>query len=66
MMKTTPKQANHFLNPYIFILKEGKQIQENYLDYSLLLLKIGQVTVLPSPHRAKNYRPLIQVQVNRL
>ena len=62
-MKNSTKQSDHFLHPYVFILKEGNQIKENFLDYSLLLLQIQQLTVFPSPHRAKNYRPLINVRI---
>lgn len=63
-MKKSSKQADHFLHPYLFILKEGKQIRENFLDYSLLLLQIGELAVFPSPHRPKNYRPFVNVHVH--
>jgi hypothetical protein len=44
--------AQNPLNPfYIFVLKEGQSIQEDFLDYSLLLLQVGQAVVLPSPNK---------------
>ncbi len=49
MKGQTPKQFDHLLHPYIFILKEGKEIQRNFLDYTLLLLQVGQPDVLSSP-----------------
>jgi len=62
-MKNPPSKSQpyHF-RPYVFMLKEGKEIHENYLDYSLWLLQVAQVTVIPSPNRPKNYRPLITMQ----
>lgn len=64
MKNLSSKASDHFLHPYVFLLKEGNQIKDNYLDYSLLMLQIGQLAILPSPHRAKNYRPIIHVQLD--
>lgn len=47
--QTPPKQYDHLLHPYIFMLQEGKKIQHDFLDYSLLMLEAGQPTILPSP-----------------
>jgi len=52
-MKESDKPFEHFLHPYVFILKEGLEIHNDFLDYSLLLLHVGQADVLPSP---KYYR----------
>lgn len=43
------KSFDHLLYPYVFVLKEGKEIHTNFLDYSLLLLQVGQPDTLPSP-----------------
>lgn len=54
-MKDHTKSFDHFLHPYIFVLKEGKEIHKNFLDYSLLLLQVGQGDVLPSPNHLKSF-----------
>lgn len=55
MKESRPKPFEHFLHPYVFVLKEGKEINQNFLDYSLLLLQVGIPDVLPSP----NSNPLL-------
>jgi hypothetical protein len=40
----------HFLHPYIFALREGKEIHSDFLDYSLLLLQVNQADIIRSPH----------------
>ncbi len=50
MKESRPKPFDHFLHPYIFVLKEGKEIHKDFLDYSLLLLQVGQADILPSPN----------------
>lgn len=55
------KPFDHFLHPYVFVLKEGKEIQQDFLDYSLLLLQVGQADILPSPHKLKSI-PVIGIQ----
>lgn len=54
------KTFENFLHPYIFVLKEGKEIHQDFLDYSLLLLQVGQADILPSPHSQK-ITPTIQL-----
>lgn len=49
MKQFQPKPLNPFLHPYIFVLKEGTEFQQNCLDYSLLLLQVGQPDTLRSP-----------------
>ena len=39
------------LHPYVFMLKEGGGIQKDYLDYSLLMLQMGQGDILRSPQK---------------
>lgn len=45
------------LHPYLFVLQEGKKIQENFLDYSLLLLQTTNAEIIPSP----NYKEFITI-----
>ena len=40
------KDLKLIVHPYLFVLKEGKKIQENYLDYSLLMLLVVSPEVL--------------------
>lgn len=37
------------VHPYLFVLQEGKDIKENFLDYSLMILQIGRAEILHSP-----------------
>lgn len=62
-MKQQPqKPYDHFIHPYVFLLKEGHEITNNFLDYSLLLLQVGQADVLHSPHKKQQpLLPLIQI-----
>ena len=53
MTDLNPKPYDQFLHPYIFVLKEGKEIESDYLDYSLLLLQVGKPDVLRSPLHLK-------------
>lgn len=56
-MKDRTKPFDHFLHPYIFVLKEGKEINKDFLDYSLLLLQVGQADILPSPNNLRSFPP---------
>lgn len=47
-------------HPYIFALKEGREIADNPLDYSLLLLQRNCTEILKSPFRSKLALPLIK------
>lgn len=37
------------LCPYLFALKEGKKIRQDYLDYSLMLIQIHNAEVIRAP-----------------
>jgi hypothetical protein len=37
------------LHPYIFVLKEGRKINNDYLDYSLMMLHINSTETIKSP-----------------
>lgn len=63
MKESRSKPFDHFLHPYIFVLKEGKEIHKNFLDYSLLLLQVGQVDILPSPHHPKSFSNATTIQL---
>lgn len=62
MREPVSKKYEHITRPYLFLLKEGKEIQENLLDYSLLLLLMDQPTVIPSPSNTlKVSTPLVHM-----
>jgi hypothetical protein len=49
---TSPKSRHHLkgiLHPYVFFLKEGREIQRNFLDYSLMMLFINSSETIRSP-----------------
>jgi hypothetical protein len=62
MKESRQKPYDHFLKPYVFVLKEGQEIHKDFLDYSLLLLQVGQADILPSPHNLKPL-PLTSIQL---
>ena len=37
------------LHPYIFVLKEGREIKQDFLDYSLMILMAHSTETLRSP-----------------
>ena len=45
------KSLQLLVHPYVFILKEGDDIESNPLDYSLLMLKLGTTERLQSPNQ---------------
>ena len=55
-MKEPQKNFDHLLHPYMFVLKEGKKINEDLLDYSLLLLQISETDILRSPKKPSNMK----------
>lgn len=46
-----PKDFKQLLHPYAFILKEGLEIQEDLLDYSLVMLHINCREVIKTPSK---------------
>lgn len=52
------KSIKHLIHPYIFVLKEGSEIEQNRLDYTLVMLKITPAEHFPSPALAKE-EPLL-------
>ena len=67
-MKQSSQKAKNLMQPYVFLFKEGKSIQDNYLDYSLLLLKVTVADVFSSPNRPPNvpFLPFGQVIKTKL
>lgn len=53
MKQNHPSINDNFLYPIVFVLKEGEAIQKNFLDYSLMLLQMGQGDILRSPLNLK-------------
>lgn len=51
MKQARPRPYENFIHPYIFVLKEGNEIHKDFLDYSLLMLQVGQADILPSPRK---------------
>lgn len=47
------------IQPYLFALKEGKKIQKDLLDYSLLMIHVQNHEIMKSP---LHYDPLIPIQ----
>jgi hypothetical protein len=43
------EQLKNHLHPYLFALKEGKKIQQDFLDYSLMLIQVHNGEVMHSP-----------------
>lgn len=61
-MKEAPQKTfDQFIHPYLFVLKEGIEIKSDFLDYSLLMLQVGEPDILYSPnHYKQNSSPAIQ------
>lgn len=62
MKESRTKPFDHFIHPYIFVLKEGKEIHKDFLDYSLLLLQVGQADILASPNSIKPFFSATSIQ----
>lgn len=43
------KRLKLLVHPYIFVLKEGRDIQGNFLDYNLLMLQVNCPETIRSP-----------------
>ena len=64
MKQSSARPFDHFIHPFVFVLKEGHQINQDFLDYSLLLLQVGQADVLHSPRHyrtQKTSNPTVQL-----
>jgi hypothetical protein len=43
------KNLKEIFHPYVFVLKEGERIKDNYLDYSLMILQLTAPETIRSP-----------------
>ncbi len=43
------EDLKHILQPFLFVLKEGTEIREDFLDYSLLMLQVSCAETIKSP-----------------
>lgn len=54
------EQLKNHLHPFAFALKEGKKIQHDFLDYTLMLIQVYNNEVMRSPsHYQKSEAPLL-------
>lgn len=57
-MSTQSKHTlKNILHPYLFVLKEGGKIQNDFLDYSLMMLHINSSETIKSPKQPENISP---------
>lgn len=59
------KEWKLILHPYIFVLKEGREINHNFLDYSLQILQVGCVETIRSPKTMKRGNAFVQTSRKR-
>ncbi len=64
-MKDNSQQNNdihNILHPYIFVLKEGDDINSDLMDYSLLMLNVSPPEILQSPgsERVMHFLPKLK------
>lgn len=53
------RDLHAIVHPYLFVLKEGLDIQADFLDYSLLMLRVSPPEVIHSPgsRRTTHFMP---------
>ena len=49
MQLSRSKEVKPVFRPYIFVLKEGKKIQKDLLDYSLMIFSVQSLETIKSP-----------------
>lgn len=49
MMNKLKTPLKSSLCPYLFALKEGKKINHDYLDYSLMLIQVHNSEIIRAP-----------------
>jgi len=61
-MQTKSHPIKAICNPYVFVLKEGRTIKSNYLDYSLMMLFTYSNEQINSPedHEFKGIESVIE------
>ena len=50
------KDLKSIIYPYLFVLSEGKTIDENPLDFRLMMFHTSSQELLPSPHLIKKVK----------
>ncbi len=50
-MSKMHRDLKQIIHPYMFVLKEGKGIGQNPLDYSLMMLHVNCLEVLKTPKK---------------
>jgi hypothetical protein len=60
------KDLRLLLHPYIFVLREGKKINKNFLDYSLLMLHVNCPEKIKSPDPEQHKPVLLLKDSDRL
>lgn len=57
-----PNRHETVIHPYVFALQEGKGIQADLLNYSLMLVQTGVGAILPGPTRQRvSSTPVLQL-----
>jgi len=51
MQLSKNKELKAAFRPYIFVLKEGKKIQKDLLDYSLMIFSLQSLETIKSPQK---------------
>lgn len=55
MNQKTPRSLRLIAHPYVFVLKEGREILKNPLDYSLMMLFIHSNEKIRSPSTGSSF-----------
>jgi len=53
MFQSNNEDLKIILHPYVFALKEGKKINDDYLDFSLQMLQVSCPEKIKSPKKVK-------------
>lgn len=59
-MSSKSKQGlKSILHPFLFVLKEGRGIKNDYLDYSLMMLHINSSETIRSPEEQGKFLSML-------
>ena len=61
MTSQSKKNLQLILHPYVFVLKEGIEIKDNFLDYSLMILQVTSPETIKSPQRSLSPLPSLPI-----
>lgn len=62
MANRNSRGLKNLVQPYVFVLKEGTEIKEDYMDYSLLMLQVNCHETLRSPKPSRTFPPAVRLQ----